>query len=336
MTLRLRVLPMRKFLKGLAKFFIFCCFLIALAGFSAVATVRYIFATGEVEVPDLIGKDLMYAVDLLAERHLQVKTADRQFDAKIPKDHIIAQDPPSNTMTKANRTVRIIVSKGAESSNIPDVIGHRWQEANRILKQGRFRLGNVAYVHSAEVPVDHIVTQTPLPYSEASVGQNVDLLVSLGPYKKIMVMPDLVEEQLSYALQVIEKLGLVLGKVEHDEDYIGVPPNTIISQVPRPGALVEEQNLVSFVVSGRGRSGDLMFDDFSPVHMESLDYTVPLGRFDREVTVLVRNAEGVSEMFRQFVPPGNRIIVRVPIVGETIVEIYLDGVLDDVRRLNTE
>lgn len=326
---------MHKFIKGLTKFFIFCCFLIALAGFSAVATVRYIFATGEVEVPDLVGKDLVYAVDFLAERHLKLKTVDRQFDAKIPKDHIIAQDPSPDTTIKANQTVRIIVSKGAEASNIPDLIGNRWQDAKRSLKQGRFHLGNVAYVHSAEVPVDHIVTQTPLPYSEASVGEKVDLLVSLGPYKKIMVMPDLVEEQLSYARQVIEKLGLVLGKVEYD-DYGGLLPNTIINQVPKPGALVEEQNIVSFVVSGQGGLGNIMLDDASPVQFESLEYTVPLGRFDREVTVFVINAEGKSEMYRQFVPPGNRIIVRIPVIGETIAEIYLDGVLDDVRRMSRE
>jgi hypothetical protein len=42
-------------------------------------------------------------------------------------------------------------------------------------------------------------------------------------------------------------------------------------------------------------------------------------------------------MYRQFVPPGNQIVVRIPVVGETIAEIYLDGVLDDVRRMtNTE
>ena len=326
---------MHKFIKGLTKFFIFCCFLIALAGFSAVATVRYLFATGEVEVPDLVGKDLVYAVDFLAERHLKLKTVDLQFDAKIPKDHIIAQDPSPDTTIKANQTVRIIVSKGAEASNIPELIGNRWQEAKRILKQGRFRLGNVAYVHSAEIPVDHIVAQTPLPYSEARVGEKVDLLVSLGPYRMVMVMPDLVEEQLSYARQVIENLGLVLGKVEYD-DYGGLLPNTIINQVPKPGALVEEQNIVSFVVSGQGEPGSIMLDDTSPVQFESLEYTVPLGRFDREVTVFVINAEGKSEMYRQFVPPGNRIIVRIPVVGETIAEIYLDGVLDDVRRVNSE
>jgi len=327
---------MLKFIKGLAKFFIFCCFLIALAGFSAVATVRYIFAIGEVEIPDLVGKDIVYAVDLLAERHLRLKPVDLQFDAKIPKDYIIAQDPPPDTITQKNRIVRIILSKGAESSNIPELVGKRWQEATRVLKQSKFRIGNVAYVHSTEVPVDHIVTQTPLPYSEANVGGKVDLLVSLGAYKKVMVMPDLVEERLFYALRVLEKLGLVLGKVEHDEDYFDVPPNTIINQVPKPGALVKEQNIVSFVVSGPGGQGNLMPGDSLPVQYEWLEYTVPLGRFDREVTVLVRNAEGVSEMYRQFVPPGNRIVVHIPVVGETVAEIYLDGVLDAIKRMSSE
>ncbi len=322
-----------KFLKGVAKLLIFCCFLIALAGFSGVATVRYIFATGEAEIPDLVGKDVVYAVDLLAERHLKLKTVDQQFDSKIPKDHIIAQDPTPGTMTKKNRIVRIIVSKGTESSTIPAVIGKRWQEAKRILQQSKFRIGNVAYVHSVEAPVDHIITQTPLPHSDVSIGETVDLLVSLGAYKKVMVMPDLVEEQLPYALQVIEKLGLVLGKVEHDEQY-PLPPNTIISQVPKSGTLVEEQNIVSFVVSGQGEQRTIMPGDVLPVQYESLEYTVPLGHFDREVMILVKNAEGVSEMFRQFVPPGKYIVVRIPVVGETIAEVYLDGVLDDIRRMS--
>jgi beta-lactam-binding protein with PASTA domain len=329
--MNVEVLPMPKFLTGFTKFFIFCCFLVALAGFSGIVTVRYIFATGEVEVPDLVGKNVVYAVDLLAERHLELKRVDQQFDAKIPKDHILIQDPPPGTKSKKNRTVRVVLSKGAESVPIPDVIGKRWQEAIRTLQQNKFRTGNVAYVHSAEVPVDCIVAQTPSPRSEASAGGRVDLLVSLGTYKNVMVMPDLVEERLAYALQVIGKLGLVLGKVEH-EQYPGVPPNIVLSQVPKPGTLVEEQNIVTFVVSGEAGGTDTMEGSSSSVQYESLEYTVPPGRFDREVTVLVKNAEGVSEMYRQFVPPGNRIVVRVPVVGETVAEVYLDGVLDHVIR----
>ena len=326
---------MLKFIKGVVKFCIFCGFLIALGGFSGIATVRYLAATGVVEIPDLVGKDLLYASDLLAERHLKLKPVDQQFDAKVPKDAILAQDPPPGTMTKKNRTLRVILSKGAEAATIPDVLGKRWQDAARILREGKFRVGNVAYVHSPETPVDCVITQTPLPGSEASAGGAVELLVSLGAYKKVMVMPDLVEEQLAYARQVVEKLGLVLGKVEHDQDY-EAPPGTVLSQVPKPGTLIEEQNIVNFVVSGPAGSDESPSGETAPVQYASLEYTVPMGRFDREVSVLVRNAEGVTEMYRQVVPPGNLIDVQIPVVGETVAEVYLDGVLDVVKRMSSE
>lgn len=327
---------MFELIKGLLKCGLFGGFLLALAGFSGIATVRYLAVTGEVEVPELIGKDLLYARDLLAERHLQVKAIEQQVDAKIPKDAIIAQDPPPGTRAQKNQTVRLILSKGAEVSAIPDVLGKRWQDAAKLLRDGKFRLGNVAYVHSAESAVDSVIAQTPLPNSAASVGGAVNLLVSLGASKKVMVMPDLVEEQLVYAQQVVRKLGLVVGKVERDAQYPDVPPNTIISQVPKPGTLVEEQNIVNFVVGGPAASNAPPPGEPTPAPAEivELEYTVPPGRFEREVTVLVRNAEGVAEMYRQLVAPGNPIVVRIPVIGETVAEIYLDGMLDVVQRLN--
>jgi beta-lactam-binding protein with PASTA domain len=278
---------------------------------------------------------VVYAVDLLAERHLDLKTVDQQFDPKIPKDRILSQDPPPGTKTKKNHIVRIVVSRGAEAATIPDVLGKRWQEALNVLQQNKFRPGNVAYVHSADVPVDCIIAQTPPPRSESSAGGRVDLLVSLGAYKNVMVMPDLVEEQLDYAIQVIGKLGLVLGKIEH-EQYPGVKLNTVLSQVPKPGTLIEEQNIVTFVVSGEPGGQETRLGGSASVQYEALEYTVPPGRFDREVRVLVKNAEGQSEMYRQFVPPGNRIVVQIPVVGETVVEIYLDGMLEQVTRLGSQ
>ena len=297
-----------------------------------MATVRYIFATSQIDAPELVGKKLDYATNLLTEHHLKLKTVDWQLDAKIPKDHILAQDPASGTKLKKGQTVRVVVSKGTETTIIPEVIGKPWQTAKRILRQNKFRIGDVAYAHSKEVPVDSIIAQTPPPQSENRAGDAVNLLVSRGPYKKVMVMPDLVEEQLPYALNVIEKLGLVLSKVEH-EQYEGIPPNTVISQVPKPGALIQEQNVVTFVVSGDGSQGSRFpGSQAQPVQYELLEYTVPPGRFDQEVSVIVKNTEGITEIYRQLTPSGNRILVRVPVVGETVVEVYLDGTLDEIKR----
>ena len=48
-----------------------------------------------------------------------------------------------------------------------------------------------------------------------------------APIPESWSLPDLVEQQLPYGLHVIENMGLVLSKVEH-EQYPQVPPNTIL------------------------------------------------------------------------------------------------------------
>lgn len=326
---------MRKFIIGLAKCMIFCSFLVALALLSGVATVRYIFATSSVELPDLEGKNLDYARNLLTERHLRLKVVERQIDANLSEDHILAQDPPAGTKLKKNQVVRVVISGGIETVAIPDVIGKTWNQAKRTLRQHQLRIGDVAYAHSAEVPVDTIVSQTPFPRTNGGIGTKVDLLVSRGDYKKVMVMPDLVEEQLPYALQIIEKLGLVLNKVEH-EDYPYIPPNTVLSHIPKPGALVEEQNMVTLVVSGVGGQSGRSVRQTSSVQYQSLEYIVPPGPFEREVLILVKNVEGIAEMYQERVLPGHRVIARIPVVGPTVVEVYLDGTLDTVQRMNPQ
>ena len=326
---------MRKFLLGLTKLIIFCSFLLALALFSGLATYRYIFAVSEVEVPDLIGKDLEYAANLLTERHLHLKTVERQIDTKIPRNHILAQDPEPGTKTAKNALVRISVSNGIETVTLPDVTGKSWGQARRLIRQNQFRIGDVTYAHSDEAPVDSVITQSPRPGSDVNLGGRVDLLISRGAHKKVMVMPDLVEERLEYALQVIDRLGLVLNTVAR-EDYPSIPPDTVLSHSPRAGALIEEQNMVTFVVSRNGSQRARTGTAAQPVQYYSLEYTVPPGSFERDVAVVVKNVEGISEMFHEFVAPGRRVTVRIPVVGPTVVEVWLDSTLENVQRLNPE
>ncbi len=327
---------MYNFFSGLIKIIIFCCFLVALALFSGVATVRYIFATSQVEVPDLVGKDLEYASNLLTERHLRLKTVERQIDTKIPRNHILAQTPKPGTKSAKNDIVRISVSNGIEKVTLPDVTGKSWEQARRLIRQNQFRIGDVAYAHSDESPVDSIITQAPRPGTDVNLGGRVALLVSRGTYKKVMVMPDLVEERLEYALQIVDRLGLVLNTVAR-EDYPFVPPDTVLSHSPKAGALIEEQNMVTFVVSRNGtQRGRFDTGAAQPLQYYSLEYTVPPGSFERDVAVVVKNVEGISEMYREFLAPGRRVTIRIPIVGPTVVEIWLDGALESVQRLNTK
>ena len=323
---------MRKLLQALLKCVLFCALLVAVVLFSGMATIRYIFATSRVEIPDVVGKTMDYATDMLAEQHLRLKAVEEQLDAKLPKDYILAQDPAAGSKALRNQLVRVIVSKGIETSMIPDVVGKSLAEAKRTLRQYKFRVGSVIYVHSAEIPVDKILAQTPPANSEGNIGQTVHLLLSQGTYKRIMVMPDLVEQRFSNAARIIEQLGLVVGNIAYEE-YESVPPETVLSHVPKPGALVEEKNMVTLVVSGKSRKAQRQEAiEALSLQYQPMEYTVPPGPFEREVRVVVKNSEGSAELYRQLATPGHRIILQIPVIGKTVVELYVDGALEVVQR----
>ncbi len=323
---------MRKFLLGVLKFIIFCAFLLALTLFSSVATFRYIFATSQLTIPDVVGQTTEYATDLLTEQRLRLVVVEEQLDTKLQEGLIIAQDPLAGTKSPKNQVVRVIISKGLETTPVPDVTGKTLAEAKRLLRQQQFRVGSVMYAHSNEMPADKIFAQTPQAEREGKIGEKVHLMISQGGYKSVMVMPDLVEQQFSYAAQIVEQLGLVVGNIAYEE-YESVPPDTVLSHVPKPGALVEELNMVTFVVSGKPRktAKPEAAETFS-LEYQPMEYTIPPGPFEVEVLAVVKNADGEAEIYRQLVMPGHRVILQIPVIGNTVVELYVDGALEVVQR----
>ncbi len=323
---------MRKFLLGVLKFIIFCAFLLALTLFSSVATFRYIFATSQITIPDIVGQTTEYATDLLTEQRLRLVVVEEQLDTKLQEGHIIAQDPLAGTKSPKNQVVRVIISKGLETSPVPDVTGKTLAEAKRLLRQQQFRVGSVMYAHSNEMPADKIFAQTPQAEREGKIGEKVHLMISQGGYKSVMVMPDLVEQQFSYAAQIVEQLGLVVGNIAYEE-YDSVPSDTVLSHVPKPGALVEEQNMVTFVLSGKPRkTAKPEADETFSLEYQPMEYTIPPGPFEVEVLAVVKNADGEAEIYRQLVMPGHRVILQIPVIGNTVVELYVDGALEVVQR----
>lgn len=322
---------MRKFLLALFKLIIFCALLLAITLFSSVAAFRYIFATSQVTIPDIVGQTTEYATDLLTEQRLRLIVVEEHLDSKFPEGHILAQDPLAGTKTPKNQVVRVVISKGLETFPVPDVTGKTLAEAKRLLRQQQFRVGSVMYAHTNEMPADKIFAQTPQANQDGKIGEKVHLIISEGTYKSVMVMPDLVGQQFAYAVQVAEQLGLVVGNIAYEE--YDLPPDTVIEQVPKAGTLVDEQNMVRFRLSGKPRkSAKAEAAETFSLQYQPLEYTVPPGPFEVEVLAVVKNADGEAEIYRQLVMPGHRVILQIPVIGNTVVELYVDGALEVVQR----
>ncbi len=86
------------------------------AGASAYLTLTLIIKSEDtVMVPDLVGKDVVSALEILTDLQLNTKVNGSEYDQKFPKNHVTFQEPEAGSEIKKDRDVRIIISKGAKT-----------------------------------------------------------------------------------------------------------------------------------------------------------------------------------------------------------------------------
>ena len=96
----------------------------AVAGISGYLTLRFIIKGEDtVVVPDLVGRDVIYALNILTDLGLNTKVKGFEYRGDVPKNHVAHQDPAPGNVIKKDRDVRIIISKGPRSLVVPNFVG---------------------------------------------------------------------------------------------------------------------------------------------------------------------------------------------------------------------
>ncbi|MBF0543878.1 MAG: PASTA domain-containing protein [Candidatus Riflebacteria bacterium] len=206
------------------------------------------FNRGEtIEVPDFRGKHL---VEVFKEKpaDLMIEKRDEKCDPRYPKDHVIAQYPEPGTRVKKNKKVLLTISLGSKQVTVPDLTGKSTRESALSLLNAQLKEGNHAYFFSTKVPRDHIVTQSPLPFSTQSVNGSVDLLISLGPAPVRGFLPNLAGKSINDAKKVLSDCGLKLGKLLYKKDSVH-EPDRILSTKPSPYEVVNDGTTIDVLLS---------------------------------------------------------------------------------------
>src|SRR5918996_1616614 len=99
-------------MKRVFKFFTTLAVIILLGALTGFIVVRLTVTREGVVVPDLIGKDLVAALELANKQSLSLKVADRAFSTSAPSNQIISQDPRPGSWLRPEAIMRVVVSKG--------------------------------------------------------------------------------------------------------------------------------------------------------------------------------------------------------------------------------
>jgi len=299
---------------------------ILVAGVSAYLTLTLIIKSEDtVVVPHLVGKEIIYVLELLTDLELNTKVEGSEYSSDVPKNNVIFQDPEPGSEIKKGRDVRIVISKGPKSIPIPNLEKLSVQQAGIILEENSLCQGQISITYSNSIKKDAIITQFPPAGNMTTREKCIDLLVSTGIRPQTYKMPDLKGRFLDSAIPMIESNDLIIGEIK-SVFYKNKPLNTIIAQEPLSGYYVTEGSTVNLVINRKsGRKDQGYFSDSQSGGL--FRYRLNNGFLKKRIRVVL-NSSGVSNtIFDNFIDPGEEIWLIIPRNDQTTVFLYEDDEL---------
>jgi beta-lactam-binding protein with PASTA domain len=300
---------------------------IALGALTAVIVVRLTVTREGVIVPDLVGKDLVAALEIANKQGLSLKVADRAFSTSTPSNQIISQDPRPGSWMRPEAIIRVVISKGLGEVAIPAVQGVSWRDAKSTLERYGLRVGEIYRVHSPRVARDNVIAQSPPAASRIMKGGTVTLLASDGPWPVSYVMPDLRGHPQSTANEMAASIGLRVEKIRY-MDRPEARAGSVVLQQPAPGQRVMTGQGVELVLAKRESTPTSSVGTFT-----LFQHRMPAGVGPRRVQIIVANADEQRQVFDQMRESGGEVRVLVKVKGQTVAKVYYDGVLVEEKSI---
>ena len=215
-------------------------------GITAYAGLQLAIKSREVATPDLRGLAPAAATEALAAVGLNARIDPlRRIHPAIEPGRIAEQDPRPGSPTRLRRDVKLWLSSGPNTGELPSLVGESQNLATEHLAEELFTLREIAEIRSNRYPTDTVVAQDPPPYGS---GEIVSILVNAGERGRSYVMPNLIGVDGNDAANILRGRGFRVTVVG-DHPYPGIPSGIVIRQAPSSGFQVSQGESISLEVS---------------------------------------------------------------------------------------
>lgn len=220
-------------------------------GFGFILSFGRFWEQDVVSVPNVTGKNLMLARQILEDVNLRVNVAET-YSSTVPAGQVVSQDPDFNSKVKIARLVTIYVSKGGENLEVPDLVGLTKSMATEKLQKIGMNVGSIYEKYSDEEP-GTVIWQDPVYGTKSTQGQSIDLTISRGQkeetpqVRRKFSVPSVLGMSIEGARDSIRLSGFSIGAITQQESR--QEAGTVISQSPGGGAEREEGTAIDLVVA---------------------------------------------------------------------------------------
>jgi len=215
---------------------------------NAGTLVSFVVSAGDssVNVPSVIGQTQTNAQSSITALGLTVGNVSNASSSSVTTGNIISQNPVSGTSVATGSSVSLVVSSGAASITVPNVVGQTQSSAQTAITSAGLISGTISNASSSSVSAGNVISQNPVSGSSVVASSPVSLVISSGAAS--ITVPNVVGQTQSSAQTAITSAGLISGTISNASSN-SVSAGNVISQNPVSGSSVATSSPVSLVIS---------------------------------------------------------------------------------------
>lgn len=277
-----------------------------------------------VAVPNLVGKSIEEALELLAPLNLGLQKINERYDKKFAPGIVIQQFPSAGLTVRKGKNIRVILSRGEEIIFVPDLANRSLRSAEVTLRRLGLALGEISQNYSLTMEKGKVIRQIPVTGTAVGKESLVNLVLSLGPPPAgMLLMPDFLNKDISEAERWAEENDL---KIKQEEDLSStLSKGTILKQTPPPDTVISKGSEIKFVVSGRIK------EVLKKLYW--LHYEISQAEEEKNIRILLEDNTGERMVYEKKHSPGTKIDLPLAIEGNAKIKIFSDDILVEERLL---
>ena len=199
----------------------------------------------KIVVPSLAGMSQTQAANAVAELGLKVDVIQEVFSEDVPKGKVLTSDPAGGGRVDVAGTVHLIISKGKDRIEVPDLAGLTIEAAAALLKSKNLKIGRVSEVFSDELEAGLLIDGNPSSGSPVRKDSTIDLVISKGLEQ--VELSNFQGKTSDQAQSELTAAGLIVSsKYEYSDS---IPIGTVISQTPSDVSTVGKGEKIELVIS---------------------------------------------------------------------------------------
>ena len=199
----------------------------------------------KIAIPSLVGMSQAQAAKTVSELGLKVDVIQEVFSEDVPKGKVLTSDPAGGGRVDVAGTVHLIISKGKDRIEVPDLAGLTIEAAAALLKSKNLKIGRVSEVFSDELEAGLLIDGNPSSGSPVRKDSTVDLIVSKG--QEQVELSNFQGKTSDQAQSELTAAGLIVSsKYEYSDS---IPIGTVISQTPSDVSTVGKGEKIELVIS---------------------------------------------------------------------------------------